>query len=249
MNRVVRARQRGFALPSGDRRWPGPLAVALGAAACALVVIAAAGEPLRRADRRVGPARPLPVAARHPRRRRRGHRPGRHDQRPAGRWRPDRPPAGAVAHDRSASSPWPSSSATSARRPASRSRPPASWRSARPRPPSPATARAGRPGWPSPPEGRSPSPRSRPAGPAGRSAPAGPAAPDADGALPRRRGLPGRPPPARRRQGRGHRRLPPPARRPRRRRRRPAATPRRPFEHVTRALSTLGVRPEPLARA
>ena len=52
MNRVVRARQRGFALPSGDRRWPGPLAVALGAAACALVVIAAAGEPLRRADRR-----------------------------------------------------------------------------------------------------------------------------------------------------------------------------------------------------
>ena len=52
MNRVVRARQRGFALPSGDRRWPGPLAVVLGAAACALVVIAAAGEPLRRADRR-----------------------------------------------------------------------------------------------------------------------------------------------------------------------------------------------------
>ena len=52
MNRVVRARQRGFALPSGDRRWPGPLAVVLGAAACALVVVAAAGEPLRRADRR-----------------------------------------------------------------------------------------------------------------------------------------------------------------------------------------------------
>ena len=52
MNRVVRARQRGFALPSGDRRWPGPLAVVLGAAACALVAVAAAGEPLRRADRR-----------------------------------------------------------------------------------------------------------------------------------------------------------------------------------------------------
>ena len=52
MNRVVRARERGFALPSGDRRWPGPLAVVLGGAACALVVIAAAGEPLRRADRR-----------------------------------------------------------------------------------------------------------------------------------------------------------------------------------------------------
>jgi Domain of unknown function (DUF4129) len=52
VNRVVRARQRGFALPSSDRRWPGPLAVVLGAAACALVVIAAAGEPLRRADRR-----------------------------------------------------------------------------------------------------------------------------------------------------------------------------------------------------
>jgi Domain of unknown function (DUF4129) len=52
VNRVVRARQRGFALPGGDRRWPGPLAVVLGAAACALVVIAAAGEPLRRADRR-----------------------------------------------------------------------------------------------------------------------------------------------------------------------------------------------------
>jgi hypothetical protein len=52
VNRVVRARQRGVALPSGDRRWPGPLAVVLGAAACALVVVAAAGEPLRRADRR-----------------------------------------------------------------------------------------------------------------------------------------------------------------------------------------------------
>jgi hypothetical protein len=44
--------RRGVLLPNGDRRWAGPLAVALGAAACALVAVAAAGEPLRRADRR-----------------------------------------------------------------------------------------------------------------------------------------------------------------------------------------------------
>jgi uncharacterized protein DUF4129 len=52
VNRVNRTWPRGVAPPSGDRRWPGPLAVLLGAGACALVAVAAAGEPLRRADRR-----------------------------------------------------------------------------------------------------------------------------------------------------------------------------------------------------
>ena len=47
----------------------------------------------------LGAVRPLPVAARHPGRRRRDHRPRRHAERSTGRRQPNGPPAGLVAHD------------------------------------------------------------------------------------------------------------------------------------------------------
>ncbi len=67
--RAVKGHRRGRSAGADDRPWLGLLAVGTGILACAVVAVAAAGEPSAGGERRDRPAVHQPVAARHPGRR------------------------------------------------------------------------------------------------------------------------------------------------------------------------------------